>query len=218
MSATTHSVPTEIAEFCRQCGEDLARIESEAACIEYTREQLPRLLLDKGLFTNLLEDALSGGGYPDIKRPTMFDNELLLHMDGKGVFSLRMYLWGPGEFTVPHDHSSWGVIGSLSDGYEVINYSREDDGTREGYARIAPTERLILKAGETAFTHPFDAGIHKTGNPTTGTIISLNMYGRPAPRGFICGFDVEHDRVYKILPPRRKKEVLLRDALRLLKA
>ncbi len=218
MKVSTQNVPGEIADFCRRCGEELGKMDNDEACIRYTREMLPRLLLNKSLFTHLLEDALGGGGYPDMRRPTMFDNEVVLHVDSQGVFSLRMYLWGPGEFTAPHDHSSWGVIGSPSDGYEVINYRREDDGTREGHARIVPAERFLLKAGETAHTHAFDAGIHKTGNPTEGTILSLNMYGRPAPRGFVQGFDEKNQRVYKILPPKRKKEQLMKDALRLLKS
>ncbi len=217
MTVSAQKIPSQIEGFCRLCSEALAGMDSDEARIRYTRDMLPRLLLDKSLFTRLLQDALAGSGYPDIKRPTVFDNEVPLYVDRQGVFSLRMYLWGPGEFTAPHDHSSWGVIGSPSDGYEVINYRREDDGTREGYARIVPVGNFLLKAGETAHTYPFDEGIHKTGNPTEGTILSLNMYGRPAPRGFVYGFDEANHRAYKILPPRRKKEQLMREALRFLK-
>ncbi len=217
MTTSTNNVPSELVEFCQICGENLGKIGDDNSRVQYTRAMLPRLLLNRKLFADIIESALAGGSYPDIRRPTMFDNEVLLYMDPQGVFSLRMYLWGPGDYTVPHDHSSWGVIGSPTDGYEVIDYHREDDGSEEGHARISPAHRHVLKAGETAYTLPFDAGIHKTGNPTEGTIISLNFYGKPVPRGFVYGFDVENRRVYKILPPKRKKEHLMRDALQLLK-
>jgi hypothetical protein len=99
----------------------------------------------------------------------------------------------------------------------VTNYRREDDESREGYARLREVEHFTLNQGETTFTLPLKAGIHKTGNPTDETLITLNLYGKSLPRGYINGFDLETNRVFPILPPRRKKEYLLSRALETLK-
>jgi predicted metal-dependent enzyme (double-stranded beta helix superfamily) len=143
----------------------------------------------------------------------MFDNELLLYLHPLGFFSLRMYLWGPGEYTYPHDHNSWGVIGAVSEGYEVVNYRREDDESIEGYASLVEVERFRLQPGETAFTLPLSKGIHKTGNATGESIITLHFYGKSMPRGYLNGFDIANNRVYRVFPPRQKKELLARQAL-----
>ncbi len=209
-------VPTVIREFCETCTQRLRDLHDYPACIELACSELPRLLLDRSLMAELMENIAAGTGYPDVKVPTMFDNELVLYLEKTRLYSLRMYLWGPGEYTVPHDHNSWGVIGTVSAGFEVTNYRREDDGSRKGYARLAAEETLVLQPGQTASTRPLNEGIHKTGNPTQTTLITLSIYGRPLDRGYLQGFDVAEDRVYRILPPKRKKMYLAAEALKTL--
>lgn len=206
-------VKSEIVSFCEECSRGLDRITSHKACIGYIREELPRLLLNKELCGELLSGLLEADGYPDIRRPTMFDNEVLLYLHPQGLFSLRMYLWGPGEYTYPHDHNAWGVIGTVSAGYEVINYRRVDDESKEGYAQLKEVERLHLQPGETAFTLPLNMGIHQTGNAGQESILTLHFYGKSIPRGYLNGFDPANNRVYRVYPPRQKKELLARQAL-----
>lgn len=213
MTQSSRNIPSEILEFCERSSVALKDLKDPGACIEYAKKELPGLLCNRELFINIIKDSMGGEGFLDVQRPTTFDNELVLYIDKDRLFSLRMYLWGPGEFTTPHDHNSWGVIGPASDGYEVINYRREDDESREAYARLVEVERVILRQGETAHTFPLKAGIHKTGNPTEETLITLNLYGKSLPRGYINGFDIENNRVFRILSPRRKKEYLLSKAL-----
>lgn len=204
---------SEIVSFCDECSRGLDRMTSHKANIGYIREELPRLLLNKELCADLLSGLLGEGDYPDLRRPTMFDNEVLLYQHPRGLFSLRMYLWGPGEYTYPHDHNAWGVIGTVSSGYEVINFRRLDDESREGYARLEEVERLHLQPGETAFTLPFNMGIHQTGNAGNESILTLHFYGKSLPRGYLNGFDPANNRVYRVYPPRQKKELLARQAL-----
>jgi predicted metal-dependent enzyme (double-stranded beta helix superfamily) len=113
-----------------------------------------------------------------------------------------------------HDHNSWGVIGPVSGGLAVTNYRREDDGSQEEYARLVESGNARLIPGETACTLPLNEGIHKVGNPTQETLLSLSMYGRPLSRGHVNGFDVAKQRVYRIHAPRLKKKLLAADALR----
>ena len=213
MAISPGSVQAEIVSFCEQCARSLNELTSHKARIELISEELPKLLLNKDLMAGLLSNITNGEAYPDIRRPTMFDNEVLLYLDPQGLFSLRIYLWGPMEYTYPHDHNSWGVIGSASEGYEVVNYRRVDDESHEGYARLVEAERLRLQPGETAFTLPFSKGIHKTGNATRASIATLHFYGTTLPRGYLNGFDIANNRVYRMYPPRRKKQLLAGQAL-----
>ncbi len=213
MTSSPQQIPEEILAFSDRCAKALSRLDSPESCIEYGREALPELLLNRELLSALMQNMVSGERYPDIRRPTMFDNELVLFIHPEALFSLRLYLWGPGDFTYPHDHNSWGVIGTAIDGYEVTNYRRLDDGSVEGHAKLEELETLRLGPGETSFTLPFNKGIHKTGNGGDKTIITLHFYGRSLARGFLQGFDVANDRVYRILPPRMKKRTLAVQAL-----
>jgi predicted metal-dependent enzyme (double-stranded beta helix superfamily) len=210
---TNVHVPSRLATFCARCSKALKDLDSYRTGIDFVQAEMPELLLDRELFATLMKNIAEGKGYPDIYRPTIFDNELLLYSDASGSFSLRLYLWGPGEFTLPHDHNSWGVLGTAVDGFEVINYRREDDGSREGYARLREVERMLLPPGGVTFTLPFEEGIHTTGTPGDKTVITLNLYGKPLPRGYIQNFDLEKNRVRKVLPPWKKKEALSARAL-----
>ena len=206
-------MPPDISLFCQRCSEYLSSTVEDGARIEFIRSELPHLLLNQSLFAKVLHNMVEGEKYPDLQHSTMFDNELLLYADRSRLFSLRLFLWAPGEYTPVHDHNSWGVIGPVSGELEVFNYSREDDGSREGYARLVEIERLRLLPGETAFTLPLNKGIHKTGNPTQETILSLSLYGNPLPRGYINGFDIATCSIYQILAPKMKKTQLAIQAL-----
>jgi predicted metal-dependent enzyme (double-stranded beta helix superfamily) len=208
-------MPDEINQFCKECTQGLRGLQLEE-CILLVRSQLPRLLLNESLAAKLMKNILDGVGYPDARMPTMFDNELVLFTD-RNLFSLRMYLWGPGEYAGAHDHNSWGVIGTVSPGFEVINYRREDDCSREDYARLAEKERMELQPGEMAHTLPLNDGIHETGNPTRNTMVTLSVYGRSLGRGYLQGFNIADNRVYRILTPRRKKIYLASEALKSLR-
>lgn len=214
MSPTPDDMPSELRSFCDHVANGLRKLADPRECIDYVGAELPALLLNHDLFIRMLRDMLSGSRFPDVRHPTIFNNELLLHLDRSGLFSLRLYLWGPGEFSGIHDHNSWGVFGPVGEGLDVVNYRREDDGAREDFAELSVTERLRLGSGETAFTMPLNEGIHKTGNGGNETLLSLNLYGRPLRRGYVNIFDETTGRVTRLLPPRRKKEILAAEALK----
>ena len=90
---------------------------------------------------------------------------------------------------------------------------REDDGSREDYARLNQNGRRTLSAGDTDVTRPLDEGIHQTGNPNGGTSIMLSVYGNPIRRLYINRFDLDRDRAYKMYPPRMQKKKLASQAL-----
>lgn len=205
MNPEQPEIPAEIRSFCSRCSEMLQQLKDYDSCIAFVKQEMSELLHNREVFARLMRSMIEGGSFPDVHRPTLFDNELVLHVDPDRLYSLRIYLWGPGEYTPIHDHNAWGVIGALNEGYEVINYSRLDDESIENCAELKEVERFHLRAGQCAHTLPLNDGIHKTGNPTSETNITLSLYGRPLARPFIQGFDDVHRRVYRILSPKRKK-------------
>lgn len=175
---------------------------------------LPDLLLNRDLIARLLEGVIHRRGYPDARRPTVFDNEFILFAHPERLFSLRMYLWGPREYLGAHDHNAWGVIGTAGSGFHVIHYNRLDDGTREGYAHLEAVDEQHLRAGEGVYTLPLNQGIHRTGNVTAQTLTTLSVYGKPIVRDYIQLFDVDRNQVHRLYTPRRKKENLAAEALK----
>jgi predicted metal-dependent enzyme (double-stranded beta helix superfamily) len=184
----------------------------------FFQKELPELLFNKQLFVQILDKITRGGTHPDLCQAMMFENEYLLYLNSSRRFSLRMFIFEPGEYTPIHDHNSWGVTGNVSGNLEVVKYVREDDGRLEKFARLRESDRYRLAPGDTELTLPLDAGIHQTGNPTAETIIMISVYGPPMRRLFINCFDMTNNRVQKIYPQRLKKKKLASQALQTLKA
>ena len=205
--------PVELLEICERWAEVFEKQRDDADRIEFIRTELPVLLLNEGLFVGILENLTRGGNYPDIRQAQMFEDEMLLHLNPKRLFSIRMFLYGGNDYTPIHDHSSWGVSGSALGDLGVLKYQREDDGAVDGLARLTRSQELILKPGETEVTLPLDRGIHQTGNPDGKTTIMISVYGSPIRRLFVNRFDMEENKVHKLYPPRIKKKMLAGQAL-----
>lgn len=180
----------------------------------FFRDELPSLLTNRALFEGILSGILNGNPHPDLRQETLFDNELVLYRDPGRLFSLRLYIFGPGSHTSVHDHISWGVSGSSFGKLEVVRYRREDDGSSPDQAQLALSERLVLWPGEIETTLPLDQGIHRTGNPTEGTTLMVSVYGTPLRRLYIQRFNLENGSVHRLFPPRFKKKMLAEQALK----
>jgi len=200
--------PEALHAFCAEWSDPLGQLADIESKITFVQQRLPALLGNQPLITAVLNGIKQNSDGPERRRHMLFDNEWLLHMDARRRFSVRMYLYRPGEVTVVHDHSSWGVIGCASGEMEIVKYHREDDGQKNGYAHLEETERITCTPGRTDTTLPLDEGIHRVGNPTDQTIVVINVYGTPLRRLYINRFDIENNRVTKIYPPRLKKKRL----------
>jgi predicted metal-dependent enzyme (double-stranded beta helix superfamily) len=199
---------------CRRWAEALKAISAGDPRIEFFRRELPALLSAGALFEGLLKGIVKGDPYPELRQETMFANELVLHRDPGRIFSLRLYLFGPGEFTPPHDHTSWGVSGAAYGQLEVARYRRVDDGSDPEHAELILCDRRVLRPGETETTLPFDEGIHRTGNPADGVTLMVSVYGTPLRRLYIQRFNLETGRVRRVFPPRIQKKMLADQALK----
>lgn len=206
-------MPPELHVICNRWSQAMGKLKAEKERIEYIQDELPALLRNRGIFLELLGNIAKGQPYPDTRQAQLFEDEILLHLNPKPLFSIRMFIYEPGAYTPIHDHNSWGVIGSASGKIGVVKYSREDDGSRQGYAQLHKTEDLILAAGQTDVALPLNQGIHQTGNAASDTGVMVSVYGRPIRQVYIHRFDLENHKVVRMYPPRLKKRLLATQAL-----
>jgi len=205
---------TEVRRVCREWAATIGRCRGAAERTAFFRDHLPSLLVRADLLAQVLQGVLDGSPAPDLRQATIFENEFVLHQDPGGLFSLRLYLYGPGEVTFVHDHVSWGVSGSASGPLAVQRYRRIDDGSSAGHAGLKAEEYRLLMPTETETSLPFEKGIHRTGNPGAGTTWMLSAYGPPARHAAMQRFDLETGRVEQVFPPRVRKRRLVEQALR----
>ncbi len=208
----------ELQAVCRDWSSAIKGIADGEGRIAFFRTELPKLLYRRELFEGMLKGILSGHPYPNLRQETLFDNELVLYRDSGRRFSLRFYIFGPGEHTFVHDHVSWGVSASALGPIEVLRYRNEDDGTAPGQTRLRMSGRSVLRPGETETTLPLDQGIHRTGNPDDGTSLMASVYGAPLRRPFIQRFSLESGRVHRVYPPHLKKRMLVKQAVKMMAA
>jgi predicted metal-dependent enzyme (double-stranded beta helix superfamily) len=191
----------------------IQKIKSYNERIAFTRAEMPTLLLNRRLLRKILTDIVRGRRYPDVRQATLFLNEFILYINNQRLFSARLYIYDAGQYTPIHDHNSWGVYGCVSGKVEVIRYRREDDETRQGYARLRETERIILQPADTSVVRPLNDGIHQAGNPASGTCVMFCVYGTPIRRLYVNQYDPTRNSVSRLYPPRLRKKQLAAQAL-----
>lgn len=98
--------------------------------------------------------------------------QYLLHRDQDGRFSIVSFVWGPGQQTPIHDHTTWGVIGMLR-GSEVSEaFVRAEDG------RLRRGAVETLRPGDVAVVSPRLGDIHRVSNAFGDRAsISIHVYG-----------------------------------------
>jgi predicted metal-dependent enzyme (double-stranded beta helix superfamily) len=112
-----------------------------------------------------------------------------------GSYSLQVFVWPEGSRTQIHDHTTWGayccVVGSMLE----ERYERLDDGSQLEHARLKKVWQLSWSREDgTSSVLPYDEGIHRLGNLSNKTAISVHLYG---PRiGELDGRDYEPSRDY----------------------
>jgi predicted metal-dependent enzyme (double-stranded beta helix superfamily) len=206
-------MPAQLLTICRRWSETMMDLKDEKERIRYVQKELPALLQKRDIFVELLGNIATGQPYPDTRQSQLFDDEILLYLNTKPMFSIRMFIYEPGVYTPIHDHNSWGVIGAALGKIGVIKYVREDDGSKPGYARLHKSEKLLLEGSQTDLALPLNKGIHQTGNPDSKTSIMVSIYGRPIRQIYIHRFDLENQTVQRLYPPRIKKRMLAARAL-----
>jgi predicted metal-dependent enzyme (double-stranded beta helix superfamily) len=72
--------------------------------------------------------------------------QYLVHADSRERFSVVSFVWGPGQKSPIHDHTVWGIVGTLRGAEFEQRYARTSDGK---FVEQSPPARLE-KGGVTA--------------------------------------------------------------------
>jgi len=201
-------------QLCRDWSDQMAGLEDDAKRIAHMQTQLPKLLLGRSLVSCVLESIAKGTPGLNPGRCGIFENEILLYLDPRRIFSIRVYFHRPGEFTPIHDHSSWGIYGTPFGTLDIVHYRRNDDGKDKNRAVLTVTHRLTLSPGEVDVVGSLDSGIHQTGNASDQPNVMISVYGSPIRRLFIRIFEPDTGRIWKRFPPKLRKRRLAKQALR----
>ena len=96
--------------------------------------------------------------------------QYLLYCDPRERFTVTSFVWGPGQQTPIHDHTTWGVIAMLRGAEHSQRFA---PGTP---MRITATD--LLREGEIDVVSPASGDIHKVSNGTEGEVaVSIHTYG-----------------------------------------
>ncbi len=97
--------------------------------------------------------------------------QYLLYCDPQDRFCVVSFVWGPGQDTPIHNHTTWGLVGMLRGSEVSQSYSMQD-----GKPVAGETERL--DPGEVVMVSPNIGDIHKVWNARENAAsISIHVYG-----------------------------------------
>jgi 3-mercaptopropionate dioxygenase len=98
--------------------------------------------------------------------------QYLLYCDPLERFSVVSFVWGPGQRTPVHDHTVWGLIGTLRGSEISRNYAADRSG------RLEPKEVVHLNPGQVTAVSPRIGDIHQVENALDDRpSISIHAYG-----------------------------------------
>ena len=197
----------DLQQFCDELEALIGEEKELSTFLLEARALLEKLLPNRGFVNQVLERMISDSTYAKGKIGTIDRHDILLYCSPSGSFTIRLFVWTPHSWHPIHDHGSWGVVGSLANDIEEIEYLRLDDGNIQGYAQIEEKARLILVPGKTCSVLPFNQGIHWTGSANENTALSVHVYGKPLRQGFVRCFDIEKNSVYLLITPKLEKRL-----------
>ncbi len=152
--------PTKVLrEFVDKCRHALDRFESEADQLGQIKPALKTLHADQQWL-------------PATHRKPRDDRyaQYPVYVAPVNRFSIVSFVWKPGQWTPIHDHTDWGVIG-IYQGIERTEIYRQQDGV------LQKMRTLDCGVGEVGAVSPTIGDIHKVGNVSDETAISIHVYG-----------------------------------------
>jgi predicted metal-dependent enzyme (double-stranded beta helix superfamily) len=151
----------------RQFVQDLTRLVArpaigEAALLADVRP----LLRDLITHDDWLPDAFAE---PDPARYRQY----LLHCDPLERFSLVSFVWGPGQSTPVHDHTTWGMVGMMRGKERCQEYRIANPGKP-----LQKTGDHLLEPGQIDLVSPTIGDIHLVSNALADRpSVSIHVYG-----------------------------------------
>lgn len=126
----------------------------------------------------------------------------LLHEEADRSLATFAVAWLPGRGAPIHDHGTWAVVAGVEGAERNRHWRRKDDGSRADYAEVYETGEEVIGPGQVLTMLP--AAMHSVTNDTTGTTLSLHVYGMHPNYTTRSQFDPATNRVQAF---RFKQEV-----------
>lgn len=105
------------------------------------------------------------------KADSEYYQQNLLYCDPLERFCVVSFVWGPGQETPIHDHTTWGLVGMLRGAELSQSYELIDD-------KPVPGETERLEPGEVVMVSPTVGDIHRVQNAFNDRAsISIHVYG-----------------------------------------
>lgn len=111
--------------------------------------------------------------------------------------------WLPGRGVAPHDHQTWGVVIGLEGEERNVTWSRLDDGTQPGHAKLEKAAEVAMRNGDVCKLLPDE--IHSVRNDGVEVSISLHVYGRSLAHTGRSEFDPINNTM-RPCPVRRRND------------
>jgi predicted metal-dependent enzyme (double-stranded beta helix superfamily) len=124
----------------------------------------------------LLEDLITHDDWlPDTfaePNPARY-RQYLLHCDPLERFSLVSFVWGPGQSTPVHDHTTWGMVGMMRGKERCQEYRITGTGKP-----LEKTGDHLVEPGQIDLVSPTIGDIHVVSNALAGgPSVSIHVYG-----------------------------------------
>jgi predicted metal-dependent enzyme (double-stranded beta helix superfamily) len=160
----------KFADFIAACREEISRTDDAADRVVAIAPIMLRLL-----------DGIGPQLSPDHRRPDPAHYARnAIHIDPSGDLSLFALVWQPGQWTLVHDHGSWGVVG-------IVEGVLEERALMSAHGDITADQGIVLRRGGTVLLPPGSVStfvpnpdhIHMTGVAADrAPCINLHLYGR----------------------------------------
>jgi 3-mercaptopropionate dioxygenase len=204
----------DLKEFCRRFDGMLREQPREDEVFRTGRPLIQELLRDSRWFGEILRKVISDPTYLEGRPPSIFPNEIMLYRSPEKLFSVLAYIWEPKTLCEVHDHSSWGLIGSLHNPMKEVRYRRVDGGKGEGEAELEEIVSRMITPGEVSLVPPLERGIHQTGSGADEYAVSLGVYGKSIRKGYVLLYDPAAGKAVRAFPPKIFKQLLAVRALK----
>lgn len=103
--------------------------------------------------------------------------QYLLHRDAERGFTVLSVSWGPGGWSGPHDHKTWGLIGQLRGQESTRTYCNPVAGQP-----LVLQSECLLQPGQTTAVSPTIGDVHEVRNAWDGDSVSIHVYGEELAR------------------------------------
>ncbi len=100
----------------------------------------------------------------------------LLYRSGDGSLAFSSLVVPPGVSTPVHDHLAWGLVGLYRGNQDEVVYTRTDDGSIEGVAKLEAPMNRSLSPGDMYELLP-ETDIHEVRTTSEFTSVSLHLLG-----------------------------------------